>query len=236
MKFITLGALLSTVALAQYPPGWIDFQSGSPGTVGAAKPLVAATPKPGTAITGKVTGPFKAKNLGDLGFTGYTIYAPLNPPKDQKLPVIIYSNNGGLAVGWIDEATVAEIASYGYYVIVEGAPDASFFGGSYGGPPFSKSSDGFDAINWVMDQGGKGQLPDVDTTKIFAGGTSMGGLNSYTTSQDKRIVGTLIISSGILTGAAVRAKLSVLTKPIGYFEGGSSDAGKNIHMFSIGLY
>jgi hypothetical protein len=231
MKFIILGALLSTVALAQYPPGWIDFRSGSPGKGGGAKAAGGGSPKPGSpTVMGRITGPYKAKNMGDLGFTGYTIYSPQNPPKGQKLPVLIYSNNGGLAVGRIDEATVAEISSYGYYVIVQGAPDAGFSGGPGGGPPFSNPSDGFDAINWIQGAG-QSKLPDVDTTKIFAGGTSMGGLNSYTTSQDKRISGTLIISSGILTGGALRAKLSVLTKPVGYFEGGGSDAGKNIHMF-----
>jgi hypothetical protein len=233
MKFLILGALLSTVALAQYPAGWIDFRSGSPGTGGSAKPHVAGTPKPGSAtVMGRITGPYKAKNMGDLGFTGYTFYAPVSPPKGQKLPVLIYSNNGGLAVGRIDEATVAEISSYGYYVIVQGAPDAGFTGGPGGGPPFSNPSDGFDAIDWVVSQGEQ-KLPDVDVTKIFAGGTSMGGLNSYTTAQDKRISGTLIISSGILAGVALRAKLSVITKPVGYFEGGSSDVGKNIHMFQI---
>jgi len=227
---------LSAVAVAQYPPGWIDFRSGTPG-VREPKAFVEGIPKPGPAtVTGTITGPYKAKNLGDLGFTGYTIYAPMNPPTGQKLPVIIYSNNGGLAVGRIDETIVAEISSYGYYVIVEGAPDAGFTGGPGGGPPFSNSSDGFDAINWVVNQGANGKLPDVDATKIFAGGTSMGGINSYTTSQDKRISGTLIISSGILSGAALRAKLSVLTKPVGFFEGGSSDAGKNIHMFQISIY
>jgi hypothetical protein len=229
MKFIILGALLSTVAVAQYPAGWIDFRSGSPGT-GAPKKSAAGTPKPGSpTVTGRITGPYKAKNLGDLGFTGYTIYSPASPPSGLKLPVLIYSNNGGLAVGRIDEATVAEISSYGFYVIVQGAPDAGFSGGPGGGPPFSNPSDGFDAINWVVSQQGK--LPNADTSKIFAGGTSMGGLNSYTTSQDKRIAGTLIISSGILAGAGLRAKLSVLTKPVGYFEGGSSDVGKNIHLF-----
>jgi hypothetical protein len=237
MKFIILGALLSTVAVAQYPPGWIDFRSGSPGSAaGGAKAAGSGTPKPGSpTVMGKITGPYKAKNMGDLGFTGYTIYSPASPPKG-KIPVLIYSNNGGLAVGRIDEATVAEISSYGFYVIVQGAPDAGFTGGPGGGPPFSNPSDGFDAINWVVSGAGKSKLPEVDTTKIFAGGTSMGGLNSYTTSQDKRIAGTLIISSGILAGGALRAKLSVLTKPVGYFEGGSSDVGKNIRKFQISQY
>jgi hypothetical protein len=143
------------------------------------------------------------------------------------MPVLIYSNNGGLAIGTIDAATVVEISSYGYYVIVEGAPDAGFTGGPNGGPAFSKPTDGFDAINWVVEQAANGNLPNVDVTEIFAGGTSMGGMQSYTTSQDKRVLGTVLISSGLF-GGPIRNKLSVLTRPVGYFEGGSSDMGKFI--------
>jgi hypothetical protein len=227
MKSIILGTLLSTVAIAQYPPNFVDFR-GNSGGKGAGLPVISSNAKPAATGNGAGTGPYKAKHWGDLGFVGHTIYAPISPPKGEKMPVLIYSNNGALAIGTIDSATVTEISSYGYYVIVEGAPDAGFTGGKGGGPSFSKSTDGFDAINWVIDQAAKGKLPNVDTTKIFAGGTSMGGLQSYTTSQDKRVSGTLIISSGLLTGN-LRPKLSALTKPVAYFEGGTSDSGKSIN-------
>jgi hypothetical protein len=59
-------------------------------------------------------------------------------------------------------------------------------------------------------------------------------MQSYTTSQDKRVLGTLIISSGLF-GGPLRNKLSVLTRPIGFFEGGSMDMGKNISMSQIVL-
>jgi hypothetical protein len=98
---------------------------------------------------GRITGLYKAKNLGDLGFTRYTIYSPATPPPG-KVPMLIYSNNGGLAVGRIDEATVAEIVSYGYYVIVGGAPNTGISSGSSSGLPFSNLLDSFNAINWVV--------------------------------------------------------------------------------------
>jgi hypothetical protein len=232
MMSIILAALLSTVAMAQYPPGFIDFR-GNAGK-GTGRVIISSTPKPAAKGNGGGTGPYKAKHWGDLGFTGHTIYAPINPPKGQKMPVLIYSNNGALAIGTIDAMTVTEISSYGYYVVVEGAPDAGFSGGKGGGPSFSKSTDGFDAINWVVGQAAKGKLPNVDATKIFAGGTSLGGMQSYTTSQDKRVLGTLIISSGLF-GGPLRNKLSVLTRPIGFFEGGSMDMGKNISLSQIVL-
>lgn len=232
MKFIVLGALLSTVAVAQYPPGYVDFRSGAGGKAGNGK-IPSSTPKPGQAGPGRGSGPYKAKHFGDLGLTGHTIFAPVTPPAG-KMPILIYANNGGLAVGTIDANTVVEIASYGYYVIVEGAPDAGFSGGPGGGPPFSAPTDGFDAINWIVDQVAKGKITNVDTSKIFAGGTSMGGMQSYTTSQDKRVSGTIIISSGLF-GGPLRNKLSVLTKPVGYFEGGTSDMGKKNSLFRLFL-
>jgi hypothetical protein len=227
MKSIILTALLSTIAVAEVPRDWVDFRfSGA--TPYSYKPVLSATAKPGAAAsTAGGTGPYKATHFGDLGFVGHTIFAPVNPPKDKKMPVLIYSNNGGLAIGTIDAMTVGEIASYGYYVVVEGAPDAGFSGGPGGGPAFSKATDGFDAVNWVVDQAAKGKLPNVDTTKIFCGGTSMGGMQSYTTLQETRVRGAVIISSGLF-GGPNRAKLSKLSKPIGYFEGGTADMGKII--------
>jgi hypothetical protein len=232
MKSAILGAFLSTLVVAQYPPNYVDFRGVGAAKGATGKPIISSAPKPGEAGPGGGTGPYKAKHFGDLGFTGHTIYAPVNPPKD--MPVLIYSNNGGLAIGTIDASTVKEIASYGYYVVVEGAPDAGFTSGGSFGPAFSTATDGFDAINWVIEQAAAGKLPNVDPTKIFAGGTSMGGIQSYTTSQDKRVSGTVIISSGLLT-PTLRGKLSLLSKPVGYFEGGTSDQGKKLPTFPTGI-
>jgi hypothetical protein len=218
MKLLVLNALLSTVAVAQYPPGFIDFGGGTPskgagGGVPPTGPPVTGTPKTGGS------GPYKAKMIGDQGFTGHTLYAPVTTPK-EKMPVLIYANNGCLAVGTIDAMALLEIASHGYFVITHGSPTASL-----SNPTFSAPTAGFDAIAWITDAVKKGKFPGVDTTKIIAAGTSCGGFQTYTTSQHKQVMGAMLISSGLF-GGAIRNKLSLLTKPLGYFEGGTSDMGK----------
>jgi hypothetical protein len=223
MKLIVVTALLSTATVAQYPPGFIDFGGGtaSKGTGGGVPPT--GPPVTGTPRTGG-SGPYKAKMIGDQGFTGHTLYAPVTTPK-EKMPILIYANNGCLAVGTIDAMALLEIASHGYFVITHGSPTASI-----NSPSFSAPTSGFDAINWITDQVKKGKFPDVDTTKIIAAGTSCGGFQTYTTSQHKQVIGAMLISSGLF-GGSIRNKLPMLTKPLGYFEGGTSDMGKGITIY-----
>jgi len=75
-----------------------------------------------------------------------------------------------------------------------------------------------------VDQAGKGKLPDVDATKFGVGGTSCGGMQSYTTLQHPRVLAAAIISSGLFGGGG-RDKLKEFKKPIAYFEGGPRDGG-----------
>lgn len=220
MKLTVLVALLSTLVVAQYPPGFVDFGGGTASKGHPSGPPPTGPPVTGTPRTGG-SGPYKAKMIGDQGFTGHTLYAPATTPK-EKMPVLIYANNGCLAVGTIDAMALLEIASHGYFVITHGSPTASL-----SNPSFSAPTSGFDAINWITDQVAKGKFPGVDTTRIIAAGTSCGGFQTYTTSQHKQVIGAMLISSGLF-GGAIRNKLAILTKPLGYFEGGTSDMGKDI--------
>jgi len=131
---------------------------------------------------------------------------------------------GCLWIGTVDARIVLELASYGYYVIVDGAVNATFTGGPGGGPKFAGSTDGFEAIDWVVEQSESGKLKDVDHNKFVVAGTSCGGILSYNTIQDKRVIAAAIISSGLF-GGPIRAKLNELKKPIGFFEGGVFDGG-----------
>jgi len=206
-------ALLGVVAAQGYPPGFIDFGGGTPskgkgGGIPPTGPPVTGTPRQGG------TGPYKGKMIGDQGFTGHTLYQPVTAPK-EKQPVLVYANNGCLAVGTIDAQALLEIASYGYFVITHGSPTASL-----SNPSFSAPTAGFDAINWITDQVAKGKFPGVDPQKVIAAGTSCGGFQAYTTSQHKQVLGAMLISSGLFGN---RGQLPKLTKPLGYFEGGSSD-------------
>jgi len=234
MKYIFLTALFSTAAVAQLPDGYYDFRGGKAGLPGQAaappgKSMGAKTDAALNAILSQtpksLKGPYKAKVLEIQPLEGHTIYSPSDPPPTgQKWPGFIYHNNGCLAIGKVDQKIVLEISSFGYYVIADGNINATFTSGPGGGPNFAPSDNGVKAIEWVVDQAGKGKLPDVDATKFGVAGTSCGGILTYNTLQHKRALAAAIISSGLFGGAG-RDKLKDLKKPIGFFEGGPFDGG-----------
>ena len=152
------------------------------------------------------------------------------PPAGTKWPGLIYHNNGCLAIGLVDVFNIVQnIASFGFYVVIDGNVDDGFQSGG-SGPKFSGSTDGFDAIDWVVKQSEAGKLPNVDATKFGVAGTSCGGMQTYTTLQHRRAVAGAVISSGLF-GGPQRAKLNQIKKVIGFFEGGSKDPG-NYHILS----
>lgn len=115
---------------------------------------------------------------------------------------------------------LTEIASHGYYVIANGAPN-----GNPGGA-LSTSEDMPKALEWVYANAGKGALETVDKTKIAATGQSCGGIQAYSASLDKRITLTGIFNSGLISQGN-QAKLKTLNGPIGYFLGGPVDIAYN---------
>jgi hypothetical protein len=245
MKSILLTALFSTAAVAQLPAGFYDFRGGRgamPQAKGAGpgEPAAAAPAGKGmgsakdSALNGilsqtptSLKGPYKAKILEVQPLPQHTIYGPSDPPPiGQKWPGFIYHNNGCLSIGKVDQKIVLEIASYGYYIVVDGNINSTFTSGPGGAPNFAPSDNGVKAIEWVIDQADKGKLPDVDATKFGVAGTSCGGIQTYTTMQHKRVVAAAVISSGLFGGAG-RDKLNDLKKPIGFFEGGPYDGGES---------
>ena len=52
-----------------------------------------------------------------------TIYAPINPPKDNiKMPVIVWGEGGCYKTGTFYQPYLTEIASHGYLVLANGPP------------------------------------------------------------------------------------------------------------------
>jgi hypothetical protein len=53
----------------------------------------------GTPVNGKTpgvlaTGPYKAGFWAEPGLPKHTVFAPLEPPKDVKLPIMVWGNGG----------------------------------------------------------------------------------------------------------------------------------------------
>jgi dipeptidyl aminopeptidase/acylaminoacyl peptidase len=169
-----------------------------------------------------------------------TIYAPINPPKDNvKMPVIVWAEGGCFKTGTFYQPYLTEIASHGYLILANGPP--------VGGPPKTvadfgklmnlgqnKISDLQDSINWVM-KGNGAKYGNIDTARIAAGGQSCGGTEALSISyHNDQVKLTFLVNSGALNPNS-RAWLKELKYPVAYFNGGPKDiAYKNVssvHLF-----
>jgi hypothetical protein len=231
MKSVLIASLFGALAAADYPPNFVNFRpafgGGSDPPTKAPANLTAGAGKKWTGDkVPRGAGEYKAIIHEDQPLYAHTIVSPASPPPaGKKWPTLIYHNNGCLAIGWIDVFNIVQnIASFGYYVVVDGNVDDGFTSG-VNGPKFSVPTDGFDAIDWVVKQAAAGKLPNVDASKFGIAGTSCGGMQSYTTLQHPKAVAAAIISSGLF-GGTQRAALNKINKPIGYFQGGPFDIGE----------
>lgn len=77
--------------------------------VGAAALALAQKPVEG----GLASGPYKSGYYEDSSLPGHTIFAPVDPPADLKLPILIWSNGGCSGNGTLFRRSLWEVASYG---------------------------------------------------------------------------------------------------------------------------
>jgi cellulase/cellobiase CelA1 len=151
-----------------------------------------------------------ANNLGN-----HTIYRPQTLPA-ESLPILVWGNGACAANGTGQMDFLREIASHGFLVIANGNPNGS---GSTTAQMLTQS------IDWAVAENsrqGSKYFGKVDTSKVAVAGFSCGGLEAYAVSNDPRVTTTMIFSSGLLNDAD-DYQLRRLTRPIGYFIGGSGD-------------
>ncbi|KAF1987012.1 hypothetical protein K402DRAFT_296647, partial [Aulographum hederae CBS 113979] len=159
------------------------------------------------------SGPYPAGHSTAPDLPDHTIYAPLKAPPGVKMPVIVWGNGACSADGLFFASLLKNIASHGHIVIVSGAPNATGTS-SYTGQ--------IEAMDWAEKNAGKGVLAGADFSKLAAAGQSCGGLQSYSSSLDRRVKLTMIFNSGVLV-AENRGKLEQLHAPVVYFLGGPRD-------------
>ncbi|KAI6354454.1 hypothetical protein MCOR25_008597 [Pyricularia grisea] len=157
------------------------------------------------------TGRFPADYTTEESLPKHTIYMPVNPTPNEKLPVFVWGNGGCVANGLAYRTFLTEIASHGYVAISPGAP----YRIGLSSPEMMTAS-----IDWATATAGKGRYATMDAAKIIAAGQSCGGLEAYAMKNDSRVAAIGIFNSGYLNDID-RAK--TITKPVFYFLGGSSD-------------
>ncbi|KAF2435972.1 hypothetical protein EJ08DRAFT_684927 [Tothia fuscella] len=94
---------------------------------------------------GLATGPYKSGYFEDPGFPKHTIFAPVSPPPELKMPVLIFGNGGCSGNGTLFRRSLWEMASYGIFSIAMGSIAGS---------------------DWVEKNAGRGQYTNVDGSRI----------------------------------------------------------------------
>lgn len=146
----------------------------------------------------------------------HTVYRPATLPT-EKLPIVSWGNGGCGADGLSSAEFLAEIASHGYLVISNGAPNGN------GGDPDNGSTH-IAAIDWATDENTdpcSQYFNRLNEAKVAVMGYSCGGLMSLNAAGDSRLSTVVAMNSGLLNpNQNVYARMHT---PVAYFNGGPSD-------------
>lgn len=155
----------------------------------------------------------------DEGIRCGTIFRPADLGGTEKYPILVWGEGGCSQNGLSNQAAMAEIASWGYFVVADGTPG--------GDDPCSGGQSGeafLDYITWAIAENGKScsaYFQSLETTKIAADGFSCGGLMAENVSDDPRFSAIGITSSGLMGNNA--ALYDAIHTPFKIMNGGPSD-------------
>jgi len=192
--------------------------SGTSGTGGAFSGTCNASKATGANASG--TGPHDVviETNSENGIKCGTIYRPADLG-EEKYPIFVWGEGGCSQNGSSNQAAMAEIASWGYFVVADGTPG--------GNNACAGSQDGkqlLDYLTWSIAENDKpcsAYYQSIETTKIAADGFSCGGLMSENASSDPRFTAIGITSSGLMGASA--SIWGAIHTPFKIMNGGSSD-------------
>ncbi len=189
------------------------------GTGGQGSGTCTASKSTGRTVSG--TGPHQVvvETNADNGIKCGTIYRPADLGGTEKYPIFVWGEGGCSQDGYSNQAAMAEIASWGYFIVADGTPGSTnACAGGQDGKAF------LDYLTWSIAENGKScsaYYQSLETTKIAADGFSCGGLMSENVSGDARFSAIGITSSGLMSAnTALYAKIHT---PFKIMNGGSSD-------------
>ena len=202
-------------------------QAGGSAAAGAAGSTGSGTctaSKP-ASVNATGSGPHKVtvETNGDSGIKEGTIYRPTDLGGTEKYPIFVWGNGACSQDGFSNTAAMAEIASYGYFVIADGTPKGS--GGRSQTSNWAAMGKPLLAyVSWAIAENGKScsaYHDSMDTTKVASNGFSCGGLMSEGTAGDPRMTTVGITSSGLTS--ADQAFYKTIHTPFLIILGGTSD-------------
>jgi len=207
-------------------PGAGRGNGGAPaaGAAGTGSGTCTASKATGTKATGSGPHTVVVETNSDPGIAEGTIFRPADLGGAEKYPIYVWGEGGCSQDGLSNAASMAEIASHGYFVVADGTPNGS------GNRTMDRSQlEAMGAplvayIDWAIAENGKpcsAYYQSLETTKIASNGFSCGGLMSQGTVLDPRIVTWGVNSSGM--AGAGQDFYDLIHTPILFVEGGPDD-------------
>ena len=190
----------------------------NPGTCTASK----AT---STKVSGSGPNQVTVETNGDPGIKDGTIFRPSDLKGTEKYPIFVWGQGGCSQNGLDASAAMAEIASYGYFVIADGVPG----GGGKANRPLTADMVGMGKpllayVDWAITENSKpcsAYYNSLQPNKIAANGFSCGGLMAEGTAGDPRLTTWGLNSSGMMS--ANQDFYKTVHTPVLMVQGGQSD-------------
>jgi len=201
--------------------------SGDGGSSGSGGVVTGdCTPSEAVATNASGTGPYEVvvETNSDPGINEGTIYRPADLGGAEKFPIFVWGEGACEQNGLSNATAMAEIASYGYFVVADGTPSGSGNRTMDRSDMVAMGAPLIAYVDWAIDENEKPcsvYHQSLDTTMIAANGFSCGGLMAQGTVTDPRIVTWGVTSSGM--AGATQAFYDPIHTPVLFVEGGPSD-------------
>jgi len=195
---------------------------GSGGSAGAG--TCTASKPAGSNATG--SGPHKVtvEINSDPGIAEGTIFRPTDLGGAEKYPIIVWGEGACSKNGLSNATAMAEIASYGYFVVADGTPNGSGNRTQDRSMLRAMAAPLIAYIDWAIAENAKpcsAYYQSLETTKISANGFSCGGLMSQAMVLDPRVTTWGVNSSGM--AGANQDYYNMVHTPVLFVEGGPDD-------------
>ena len=195
---------------------------GSGGSAGAG--TCTASKPAGTNATG--SGPHKVtvEINSDPGISEGTIFRPTDLGGAEKYPIFVWGEGACSKNGLSNATAMAEIASYGYFVVADGTPNGSGNRTQDRSMLRAMAAPLIAYVDWAIAENAKpcsAYYQSLDTTKIAANGFSCGGLMSQAMVLDPRVTTWGVNSSGM--AGANQDYYNMVHTPVLFVEGGPDD-------------